>query len=285
VTRLFNRICAVQIEDKAFTDLRVTFNVLRTLRSSPAQAEIVVYNLEPNLRKSVVELAQRKVTASGDVGRPGRVRVRLLAGYETTGAAQIFSGDLREVRIERQGPDVALRMSAGDGLSSLSTRGAPRSFAAGTPLIDVLKRVVQDSGLDEGNAVTAARTALQGKTLGAGGLVLDGDGARGLDAVTRAGGLEWSIQDGQVQVLGKDRGLSAVAVKLSGETGLIGSPQEDQRRHVKCVSLMNPDIVPGRVIRLESLDITGDYRAQDVRYIGDTDGQPWYCEIEARRLQ
>lgn len=276
---LFGRRCAVQVEDQAFEDLRVSFSVLRTLRAVPAQAEVVLYNLSRDLRSRLQEAAARRPN-----GGRGRVRVRLLAGYAETGVAQIYAGDLRELKVETQGADIAARISAGDGLSSLSTRGAARSFAAGTPLIDVLRRAVEDSGLDAGNALAQAREALRGRTLGDGGLALDGDPARAIDAVTRAGGLEWSVQDGQVQVLAPDRALAGVAVLLSPSTGLVGEPTEDQRKHLKCTALLNPDIAPGRLVRVTSRDLSGNYRVQDVRYVGDTHGQPWYCEIEGRRL-
>ena len=285
MTRLLGRRCAVQVEDQAFEDLRVSFNVLRTLRAVPAQAEVTLYNLEPGLRRRLVEAAARKLTPAGTQGARGRVRVRLLAGYATTGVSQIFAGDMREVRVEDQGPDVAVRISAGDGLGSVSTRGAPRTFAAGTPLIDVLKRALQDSGLEAGNALASAQDALRGRTVGSGGLALDGDPVRAIDEVVRAVELEWSIQDGQVQVLAPDRALAGVAVLLSAGTGLVGTPSEDQRRHVRATALMNPEIAPGRLVRIESRDFSGDYRVQAVRYIGDTHGQPWYCEIEGRRLQ
>lgn len=286
MTQIFRRKCAVQVLDQAFEDLRVSFNVLRTLRHVPSQAEITLYNVASDLRKQIVEAAARRTTPAGGLGPRGRVRVRLLAGYETTGVAQVYDGDLREVRIEQQGPDIAVRISAGDGLGSLSTRGAARTFAAGTPLLDILRRAVTDSGLDAGNALAQAESALRGRTVGDGGLATDGNAQRTIDAVVRAAGLEWSVQDGQVQVLAPDRALEGMGVLLSAERGnLIGTPTEDQRRQVKCTSLMDPNIAPGRLIQLRSRDLSGNYRVQTVRYVGDTHGQPWYCEVEGRRLR
>lgn len=286
MTRLYKRKCAVQVEDAAFEDLRVSFNVLRTLRHVPSQAEVVLYNLEPGLRRKIIDAAARRVTPAGTLGARGRVRVRLLAGYETTSVSQIFLGDLREVRVEDQGPDIAVRISAGDGMSSIATRGPARSFAAGTPLLDVLRRALSDSGLDAGNALAQAEGQLRGRTVGDGGLVLDGDAARGIDAVARSAGLEWSIQDGQVQVLAQDGALAGVAVLLSPDLGnLVGTPSEDQRRQVRATALMDPNISPGRLVQIKSRDLEGTYRVQSVRYVGDTHGQPWYCEVEGRRLR
>jgi hypothetical protein len=272
VPRLFGRVVEIVVQDQRFTDLRVAFSVTRSLRGQPGQAEVTAYNLAPDLRSRLLSEAQ------------GGVRVSLRAGYRTTGVAQIFLGDVRRVQLRREGAEVAVVLSAGDGLAALSARAAARSFAAGAGLGDVLRRVVEDSGLGAGNALTDGVSALAGRTLGAGGIALDGDVSRSLDAVTRAGGLEWSVQDGQVQVLRAGQPRSDLAVLLSPATGLVGDPSEDEQRVLRATSLLNPEIVPGRILDLRAPDLSGAYRVESVRYVGDTHGAPWYSEVEGRRL-
>ena len=113
-------------------------------------------------------------------------------------------------------------------------------------------------------------------------------------------GLEWSIQEGQLQVLPPDEGSDEDVVVLSAATGLIGTINKTKvvnqslltkkdgkliNAGISCTSLLNPDIRPGRRIKIESSfrpDLNGIYRVIKVKHTGDTHAQPWYSEIEAR---
>jgi hypothetical protein len=265
------RAVELQLEDVLLRDLRVTFSVERTLRPTPNRAEVVAYNVAPADRARLVSLATRGV------------RVSLRAGYRDEPLAQVFLGDVRHVVPDRQGAEVALRLSAGDGMAALSGRLPPLSFGAGTSLGAVLKRAVGESGLDPGNALELARGALAGLDVGDGGLSLPRSPGRAISAVTARAGLEWSVQDGQVQVLPAGGALPTRAVVLAGRSGLVGTPTEDELGFLDATCLLEPAVVPGGLVRLESLDLAGDYRVESVTYEGDTHGQPWYCRIRARR--
>ncbi|MGB0763051.1 MAG: baseplate hub protein [Acidimicrobiales bacterium] len=272
MTALFGRVVEVIVGDAAFTDLRVSFRAERAIRPSPSPAEIRVYNLDPTRRNAAVQAATKQ-----------GVRVRLQAGYKTVGLAQIFDGDVRTARIEKQGPDVVLVLSGSDGLLKLRQRAKARSFASETQVADVLRRVVSDSGLGPGNLEAAIR-AIGNKTIGDGGLALSGDVSTALSTATGSAGLQWSVQDGQLVILGSNEARSGQAVKLSPETGLIGLPSEDAKQELRATSLLNPDLLPGRLLVLDSPELSGNYRIEGVTYDGDTHGQNWYAQVRGKRL-
>ena len=109
-----------------------------------------------------------------------------------------------------------------------------------------------------------------------------------LNKLTRSAGLEWSIQDGTLQILGAGKSLAGTAILLKEGTGLVGSPSIDHTGknagQVLVKTLMIPDLFPGRKLRIEALDLKGDYRVEKAKYSGATRGNEWYISIEARAL-
>ena len=64
----------------------------------------------------------------------------------------------------------------------------------------------------------------------------------------------------------------------TSETGRKQKKDPRRRRGVQFKALINTDIVPGRVVRLESDWITGYYRVNTARFSGDMRGNEWYVE-------
>ena len=49
--------------------------------------------------------------------------------------------------------------------------------------------------------------------------------------------------------------------------------------------LLNPDIVPGDIVKLEDTLISGYYKVTDMRFTGDWRGQAWHSEIRATAIE
>lgn len=108
-----------------------------------------------------------------------------------------------------------------------------------------------------------------------------------------ANNLEYNVTSGVLNVseenglLSKDRTLAPV---INPATGLIDlpfhttdtgrKPKKDKRRRrgVQFKALLNTDIVPGKIVKLESKWITGFYRVNTARFSGETRGNEWYVE-------
>lgn len=262
--QLFGRRCELQIGNRKWTDLRVTFEVERSLLRSPNKAQIAIYNL-----------ASQTV---GEINQPGAV-VSLVAGYQET-AEVIFRGDLQRIEVQREGPDLVSRILSRDG-GIAWTRGISASLSGGDlSLSGAVQRIATAMGL---LVPSTTRDALAGQRLRR-AVALHGQGARTLDTLLRSAGYDWSIQSGALQVLAVGAALPERPVILSPQTGLVGSPVQAERGNGWVAqSLLQPKIAPGRAVVLQSERASGDYRVVRVVHRGDTHGAGvWSSELELR---
>lgn len=262
---IWGRRAVIQVEDRRIESLRVRFDVARTLSGRPSSAEVRVWNLAEASRRT---LADRR-----DVG------VLVLAGYRDEAPHLVFSGRLRRLRVSVEGGDVVTTISGGDGVPRVAPVG--RSLAAGSDVGAALGAVVdaaQAVGIGAGNSREVARS-LRGRRVAGAGLLLS-DVPSSLDALLADLGIEWSVQDGQLQLLERGRARQTTAVVLASGSALIGSPQVEDRGRLRATSRIVPGIAPGSLVRVESLVASGFYRVESGRWLGDTEGQEWQVELD-----
>lgn len=260
--QLFGRRCELQIGNRKWSELRVSFEVERSLLRSPNKAQIAIYNLA--------------APTVGEINQPGAV-VQLIAGYRET-AEVIFRGDLQRIEVTRDGADLVSAIIARDG-GIAWTRGISAGLSGNDlSLSGAVQRLATAMEL---TVPAATRTALSGRRLRR-AMALHGQGARALDTMLRSNGYEWSIQDGSLQVLAVGGALPDRAVILSSQTGLVESPVQAERgRGWVAKSLLQPKIAPGRAVMLQSERATGTYRVQRVVHRGDThQAGVWNSEME-----
>lgn len=262
--QMFGRVVTLQVGDRLWEDLRVTFDVQRTARSKPNRAEVIIYGLSQESRLAISE----KLTP-----------VRLVAGYSGTAGA-ILTGQLDAVQHERKGTDWQSQLFVADG------RGAFRAYTGkawrrGTPWSEVVTTLGTAMGLSIGPASLAA---IQGSARGT--YVCTGFAAREMDVLMADLGLQWSIQNGALQVVQADKALTDGAIVLTPESGLIGTPKQTdpkigrvgrsktkrKRSAIELDALLLPEYTPGRLVRVRSLSLTGDYRIDSVQFKGDSHG-------------
>jgi hypothetical protein len=280
---LFDRACTLAVGDVAWTGLRVRFEVTKTSRVHPNPAEITIWNLSRESRAALVR----------------GVSVRLTAGYREN-AELLFAGQVVDVDAQRDGPDWPCKLTCRDGDAAwrASTR---RAYGSSVPLVQIVERTAEDMGLP---LSAQARSLLQAGGVSHGPLVQHGYAHDELDAVLRSLGMEWSIQDGALQILSSGGATVEPAILLTPETGLIGSPRPSgnakslvtaktaatldkatrRRLQVVVVSLLQPGLRPGRQVVLQSSDVSGTFRVDRVVHKGDTHGTDWYSEAELRSL-
>ncbi len=254
-------------------NLDFEFQVIKNLRREPNTAEIKVFNLSPSTRQSL-EAAEEQ-------------RIRLSVGYESD-VHVIFEGDLRKASSTRDGPDIVTTIEGGDGERSFRRARTNRSFGEGTSVRSVIEDVARSMGIGVGN--------LEAQTQGAGfeglgnvyveGTVVSGSSRESLTGLTRSVGLEWSVQDGNLQLLPFRTALRQTAVLLRAEpnTGLVGSPSLDSENVLQARSLIIPGIFPGRKVRVEAEFVRGDYRVTKATWNGSTFGNDWYVDVEGRAV-
>lgn len=250
------------------SNLDCVFSAKKSLKPEPNTCEIKVYNLAPETRR-VLELSKKLV-------------VRLEAGYPDA-IAQIYLGEVRSAHSTREGADIVTELSAGDSEQELATTRLNLTLGPKIPAGQALTAIVEALGVGRGNVdQVAAKLSASGKALFGPGTALSGNAARMLTDICRSADLEWSVQDGVIQILDRAKALEDTAVELGPSTGLIGSPTIDAKGVVSVTALLQPDLRPGRKIVLESEALRGGYRVDDCEYVGDTRGQEWYARIHAK---
>lgn len=267
--RYWGRRWRVTIGTLSSTDIDITFKAKRTLQPKPGTCEVSLYNLSETHRHEAQEAR--------------RALVRIEAGYED-GTWLVFQGDSRKVEIARDGADWITKVTAGDGEHALRTARGSRGFGPDTKLEDVVRYAADAMGVGLGNVSEAIRGAQLDRLRDVfpEGTVLRGQVARELTALLRTAGLEWSVQDGVLQVLPRRGALARSVVRLAPESGLVGSPEIGKGGVVSARALLSPDLVPGARVQIVSAVVSGVYRIEEAEYSGDTRGQDWYANLQLR---
>lgn len=269
----WDRLCIVSIGNAEWADLHVTFSVSRTASSKPSPATIRIDNLSKESRAAILR----------------DTSVRLVAGYAGM-AGQVFSGQVTEVRHQKTGPGWTTTVVAGDGRSAWR-QYVSRSWTSGTPYKDLVQELAGQMGLAVSDS---ALQLVQGGSRGP--VAMSGFAHREMDLLMASLGLQWSIQDGALQVVKPTGGTVQPAIVLGPRTGLVGSPEvlESKKTRVKgsdgvfrtvtrptikAISLLNPGYAPGRQVLLQSDQHRGHFRVDRVDHRGDTHGADFTSEL------
>jgi hypothetical protein len=165
------------------------------------------------------------------------------------------------------------------------------SLGPGTDLQTAIKKTIEQMGVGIGNAVTAiskGQFAEAGKQFTS-GFVAQGQGGKELDRLMKTAQLEYSIQNGGVQVMPKGAPVNNTAVLLTPTSGLIGSPElgldkKTQIPTLKFRSLLTARIFPGCKLKIESDAVNGFFRVNRCVYSGDISGNDWFTDGECTAL-
>jgi hypothetical protein len=266
-------------------NLRVQFEVSKTVQSAPNVAVIRIFNLSP--------ANEAKVKNEFD-------DVILEAGYGDS-TLVVFKGNIKHVYRYRDKTDYITEIEAGDGDKSFLKSTMNETLAAGTTTAQLVDRAAGSlkatGGTTKGAIQVKEKVRLRGK-------VISGNTRDVLHDVARESGANWSIQDGQLVIVKSNGLLPGSAVLITAETGMLGAPEiNDKGIAVKC--LMNPQLRVNGAIKLDNngikakrqkaqalgkkqedekepvrLDPDGIYKVLKLTHKGDTRGQDWVSEIE-----
>ena len=299
---LYNRFAKVTVELKPvngttvfdsfiISGLRTQFTIEKTIRSTPNRISISIWNLSKATRDRMRNEGDNIILEVGYLGLPSR-----------PGFTEVLAvGDLTFVDSNKQGPDWVTKLDCGDGAKANKFAQVNESFPPGTTKVDVMKKVIDKvkelvAGTENSNIlfdiIESIRTATSNAEVPGTdddgiiqqGLSLIGNAADALDGLTDKMGLEWSVQDGNVQITEVAADNGQPFILISPSTGLIGSPSRGENGSIKFRGLLLPKIRAGRRIRMQSNEINGDFKALTVAFDGDTHSQNWNTEVEAKVL-
>lgn len=250
-------------EGRDLTGLRIGFQIEKTSESNSNTSRITIYNLNKESR-SFVE--QEDLVGILDVG------------YSPVGAddliENIFQGDIKKVQNKLQGSDWLTTFEVGDGEKALTESKFNKSFAAGASIEAAINEVAQSFGKPISTIQDITAKTFKN------GLTLSGGSKNIMDTLTKEAGVEWSIQDDEVIILGAENTDGEEAFFISRDTGMIGSPIK-REKGIELTTALNPKIRPGRAILVESKYLEGEFRVRKVVHDGDTHEGSWQTRLEA----
>ncbi len=268
MAQLYQRTYRLILGTRDVTGLHVRFKVEKSLKKDPNTCNITVFNLGPELRAS---LEKSKDTP-----------IRLDAGYGGENTL-LFLGRIRTATSTTEGPDIVTTIEGGDGEAQIQKSRVSVSIAPKTPANVIMNMLSSAFGLGAGNSAAFAEK-IKDQPLFPGGTVFTGSASQAMDTITRAAGLSWSVQDGQIQVIHRKDPLEGLAFELSPDSGLVGSPSVDSKGVVNFQSLLMPNMRPGAKVSFKTRHIGGFYRLQKITFDGDFAGLAWYCTGECTKI-
>lgn len=267
--------------------LRVTFEIEKDAAEEPNGATLRFYNLSP---------ATRKVFETPDTF------VAFYAGYEQEhGALLLAAGNVVEGVTSFERPNVVTEVVLSDGYVNLRDSAVSVGYGPGVTSGAILDDLSRQMGLKL-NAPADMRSRSW-----AHGFSHYGAAHVALHKVVQAAGLEWSIQDGVLQVIDRKGVTARRAVVLASDSGLVGTPKrtrsgaavkatvKDQKTGEnktiasnaqqvdgwEVESLLLPGINPGDAVKIESRTVADFFRVDSLSHSGDSEGSgEWRTKLK-----
>lgn len=270
-------------------DLRVQFEIEKTVESAPNEAKIKIFNLTPEHEAQIKEEFDDVI---------------LNAGYKDN-VSMIFRGNIQHVYRYRDKNDTITEIVASDGDKDHRLATINATFAAGSTHLDIVDAAV-DSFQGVGNTMKGpisvpAKVYLRGK-------VVSSNSRAALDNVSKECGVNWSIQDGELHMIGVDEYLPDNTIVINKNTGMLGSPTVTEKG-VEVRLLLNPLLKVNCQVELDKSSInekpqgagadkngeggkrksqpdgskredeTGLYKVLNLKHKGDNRSNDWFSTI------
>ncbi len=266
--------------------IRVTFDVNKDAQEESNDSVIRIYNLAEATRRAMEE--------------PGLMCV-LYAGYaEEAGPLLMMAGSVVFAYTKFEQPDVVTELIVKDGYVEVRDTAVSIGLGSGARASAIIRDIARQMGLPLVMADDVPDRQWQQ------GFSFYGAARTALHKVTQGTGLEWSIQNQQLQVVQRRGTTRRQAIVLAADTGLLGYPERtreaarekakvkdkttgddvnlvsarQQRDGWRVTSLLLPTLNPGDLVKLESRTVEAFLRADALRHTGDSAGGDWQTELE-----
>lgn len=257
--RIIRLVIGNEKESIEINGLRIAFDIEKMIKSEPNNSIISIYNLNDS---------NRDLLTSKEYNR-----VELFVGYVEDIAKMIFKGDIIKVVNEKDDLDIITTLTCGDGYKSYTQSKTMRTMSAGQTDNDFLAQAEKDFKVARGNIDLPNDRALPR------GKVFMCDTREILNNIAKNNNADWSIQDGELIVLPKDKVLDEGYI-ISSDTGMIGSPRKTDKG-IEVTTLCNPEYKIGGLVRIESRfkEYSGDFKIQSIKHSGDILADDWYSHL------
>jgi len=240
-------------------EIKIGFDVSKSISSTANSATIRLWNLQESTRNALGKELDDITLEAGYMPPEGGDNVGV-----------IFQGQIRDVEHTRDGPDIVTILSTGEGDKAFRRATISKTYPAGTKVEKVVEDIyaeMEKEGVKRGEWKFPETVEPFKRPYS-----MCGGCKREMDTLSRGKGFYWSVQNGAMELIPSD-GFVGGLVLITPQTGMINVPTiTDNGVKVSC--LLNPEIRPGRRVRIESqvLEMNaegGEYRVSEVTYSGD----------------
>lgn len=224
------------------TDLRVQFEVTKTVYHTPNTANIKVFNLREENEKRL---------------RDEFTDVRMFVGYRGIPGVDkpqehlLFQGNIRFSYFYRDGLDRIAEIECGDGDKDYQDTTINYTLAKDATEAMVINHLLQQfkGGTTKGriHGKNLFKPRIRGK-------VYSGDAREAMHDIARNNDAHWSIQDGKLVMIPVDSTLPGEAIKVSSDTGLLGAPEVNDKG-ITIKTLLDARILPNGKLWLENNEL------------------------------
>lgn len=264
-------------------NLQITFEVSKSISNKDRtnSATIEIYNLD----EDTLALLDKEYIAAD-----------FWAGYENLSIKRLFAGEVVEVSTRKQGTDVVTQIRLGAGYSQVTQGVLSQLVSPGRTVKEVYEELRKNvKGINRGvyNGANLNNPVIDGYPIYGNAKSelnklsqatqtqwqIDGDVLYVSDA-----GMGWMKDKGQAIVISPDSGLIDLAYKVAAE-GYKNKMDPSKVAGIQFQSLINPDLIPGCIIKLEQDDkaLDGYYIVNSSRFTGDFRGNAWYVECRCSK--
>tara|TARA_Y100000593_G_scaffold83086_1_gene156428 strand:+ start:933 stop:1994 length:1062 start_codon:yes stop_codon:yes gene_type:complete len=288
---------------------KIQFRITNDITDKPNSALIELWNLSADNRSYIEgEITGKRVLVEAGYLAKGLGYRAGSSGYidpssQPSIERAIFVGDIYRATTKKKNNDLITTIESGDGIAAIRDGFISISAGPGMSYLHLLRNAAFTMGLDLD--LSAADLQELG-VISLNGRAFHGTAHEFIRRLCRTTGHSWSIQMGIVHLLKEHMPDLMPAIHLSRDSGLLGRPEPLKqkiryestraRRHrqqrsasnrrnedvggIRVKSLLNKEIRPGRLIRLDSTDLSGNFVAKKVTHHGDTAGPTWTTAVE-----
>lgn len=246
--------------------LHISFSVQKQELESSNTAKVQVWNLNK----------QNLATLEAE-----NCFLLLKAGYGNT-LPVILSGTVSHTSTRKDGSDMLTEIEVVDGLMEVRDTWVSMSYAG---LVNT-KKILDDTAAQMGLTVTYSYNATFADIPN--GFSFVGQAKNALSKACAVSGLEWSIQNGALQIKKPGDVMNREVYVIGPETGLIEIPERVQisssddagtpQMGYDLVYLLNGAIGVGDYVQVQSKYLTGFFRVYSLEIDGDNLSGAWQCK-------
>ena len=220
----------------------------------------------------------------------------LRVGYLGNELVTILKGDVVSVSTRKQGADKVTQILIGTGYVALNHETIEQVVPAGKSVKEVITALQKEmKGVSKG---VFSGFNINNKVLY--GYSMSGTARETLDNICRAYHLDYNIDNDILYVFDANGTIDEnyqLAPVIDETSGLIDLPYEarvavgkakksiDNKGGVHFQCLLNPNLVAGSIVKIESPNITGWFKITDLRHYGGNRTNDWYtdCKCEDKK--